>query len=173
MTGKTWSASWKITGGAPVAEPWARPARFGESMSSTGAPRRAASSGRPNLVWLDRAGRLHLADFKTNRLASPDGDLLAEHSFQLRLYALALRRLYAKLAFDARLEYLWPGIGLDVALDEAVLEEVENELLALLGFAAAHSTLAEYEARPAGHCRWCPYANGICEKPTAVGDAVT
>ncbi|MGE5598597.1 MAG: PD-(D/E)XK nuclease family protein, partial [Bacteroidota bacterium] len=127
-------------------------------------------AGACDLVWLDAEGAAHLADLKTNRVAVPGGELLAEHAFQVRLYGLALRRLFARLDRRARLEYLWPGVGVDVPLGEEHLAQTEAELVSLLRQAAAGRSYGEFPPRPGASCRRCGYREGICDAAGSADD---
>lgn len=120
-------------------------------------------AGTCDLVWLDAEGRTRLADLKTNRVARPQAGLLEEHAFQVQLYALALRELRGCLAPHARLEYLWPGLGVDVPIDAAVLTQVERELRSMMAFLSQAGTLHDYPPRAGAGCEWCGFAY-VCGK---------
>ena len=119
-------------------------------------------SGAADLVWLDEEGRPCLADLKTNRLDRPGGWLLAEHSLQVQLYALALRRLFGGPVARAKIEYLWPGVGVEVPCDSERLDGLEVELDGLLRFLAGSPGFADFPARPGEACRWCGYRGVTC-----------
>ncbi|MGE5530012.1 MAG: UvrD-helicase domain-containing protein [Patescibacteria group bacterium] len=118
--------------------------------------------GACDLVWLDRNGHAHMADLKTNRVEAPPAALAAEHGFQLQLYALALRRVFAAVA-SARLEYLWPGRGIEVPVDDTTLARAEAELAAMLGFIGTHGAYDDYPAAAGQACRHCGYRGAACE----------
>ena len=119
--------------------------------------------GAMDLVWLDPDGLAHVADLKTNRLASPGDFHPEEHVFQIQLYALALRGIFGRVSNMGRLEYLWSGRGADVPTDEPTLNQVRDELGAMFGLlSASHDCLDGFPPRQGPHCRWCEYAGVFC-----------
>ena len=119
--------------------------------------------GAMDLVWLDPDGLAHVADLKTNRLASPGDFHPEEHVFQIQLYALALRGIFGRVSNMGRLEYLWSGRGADVPTDEPTLNQVRDELGAMFGLlSAGHDCLDGFPPRQGPHCRWCEYAGVFC-----------
>ncbi|MGQ9778621.1 MAG: UvrD-helicase domain-containing protein [Bacillota bacterium] len=119
-------------------------------------------SGIADLVWLDEEGRPCLADLKTHRLDRPGEWLLGLHSLQIRVYALGLRRLFGRPVARARLEYLWPGCGVEVACEAERLDELEAELEEFLRFLSGSPGFAAFVARPGEACRWCGYREVTC-----------
>ncbi|MBI3091967.1 MAG: UvrD-helicase domain-containing protein [Candidatus Tectomicrobia bacterium] len=104
------------------------------------------------LFWQDgQAGTI--IDFKTDHVDQQTLPLrVAHHTLQVRLYALALRRLVGRVASPALLHFLRTSHTVAVSVEEKELEAVEAETKELLQRLQA----ADFSPHPE-HCPSCPY----------------
>jgi putative RecB family exonuclease len=111
--------------------------------------------GAIDRVDVDREGRLHVVDYKTNRRAKQRRDVIG--SLQLALYALATQELYGQLPATVALDFVVPGIQVRVATEELDLAGVPARVAAV----AARIRAGEAAATPNRLCDWCD-VRGIC-----------
>jgi len=109
-------------------------------------------------LWFEEGGELILADYKTDR----HEDRAEAYALQLRLYALALERIYGRLPGRAVLCYLRTGNEVDVPLDRAALDAARQSVRALVD---AQNTL-EFPTRENEQCMRCGYYRGACPAAT-------
>lgn len=128
-------------------------------------------------------GDVRIVDYKTG--ASPRAASEARAMFQLKFYALVVRRTRGVTPKALRLLYLADGDVLTYVPDPDELDRFERTLAAL-GVAIGHA-VAEHDFPPhrGRHCRWCsfqavcpawggtalPYPAGVAPTPAEFDDA--
>ena len=112
-------------------------------------------------LWFEEGGELALVDYKTDRVAAEEAAArAADYAVQLRLYALALRRLTGRAPDRAWVYFLRPETAAPVEITPALLAETEA---LVREFREAQSTLV-FPPREGPHCDACPQ-RGLCPAP--------
>jgi len=104
---------------------------------------------------VDAEGRLHVVDYKTSRRARNRTQV--RDSLQLGIYALATRELYGELPASVALDFVVPGLVVDVPVSELDLEAVAGRVAA----AARRIRAREDVPTPNRLCDWCDF-QAIC-----------
>ena len=107
-------------------------------------------------LWFDEGGGPVLVDYKTDRYLSEER--MRGYELQLRLYALALRKLTGTPVREAWLVPLREPEPHAVDISEPALQSA----LDVLGQWRAAEESGEFPVNEAPDCRWCPYASGPC-----------
>ena len=105
----------------------------------------------------DRAGRLHVIDYKTGRRV-PDA-FTGKEAEQVQAYALAIFADRAVEEVDLVLEFLRPGKTLRARIARSDAQSVE---VRLVGQIASVEEATVFPPSPSALCEWCGY-NDICE----------
>ena len=110
-------------------------------------------------VWFSEGDELVLVDYKTDRL-DPDRETerLEPYALQLRLYALALRKLTGKLPRHALLHFLRSGRTVPIAIDEAALDAAGETVRAV----RAEQDRLEFPLKEGEQCKGCQFHRGMC-----------
>ena len=149
--------------------------RFHERVTSTGFRLPAATEawfelpigsdivvvGAIDRIDVDDDGALHVVDYKTNRRARTRAQVRS--SLQLAIYALATRELYGRLPASVALDFVVPGVLVDVPIDELDLDAVPGRLEEV----ARRIRSGEDTPTPHRLCDWCDFQR-IC--PAWTGD---
>ena len=120
--------------------------------------------GSIDRVDVDDDGTLRIVDYKTNRRARTRAQVRT--SLQLAIYALAARELYGRLPGSVGLDFVVPGVRVDVGTDELDLDAVPERLRQV----ARRIRAGEDTPTPNRLCDWCDFRT-IC--PAWVGPGVT
>ncbi len=107
-------------------------------------------------LWFDDGGGPVLVDYKTDRYLSEER--MRGYELQLRLYALALRKLTGTPVREAWLVPLREPEPHAVDISEPALQSA----LDVLGQWRAAEESGEFPVNEAPDCQWCPYASGPC-----------
>jgi RecB family exonuclease len=111
--------------------------------------------GSIDRVDVDDDGRFHVIDYKTNRKVKDRGRVAG--SLQLAIYALATRHLFGALPATVCLDFVVPGVKVEVPIDDIDLEGARATILD-----AAEAIRAErFEPTPNPLCDWCDFRN-VC-----------
>ncbi|MGW1766652.1 RecB family exonuclease [Streptomyces sp. NPDC002073] len=104
-------------------------------------------------------GEVRIVDYKTGKAPRPE---YAEGAlFQMKFYALVVRRLKGVLPRRLQLVYLGSGDVLTYDPVEADLERVERKLLALWEAIREATETGEWRPRPTKLCGWCDHRS-VC-----------
>jgi putative RecB family exonuclease len=117
--------------------------------------------GSIDRVDVDDEGRFHVVDYKTNRKVK-DRDRVAG-SLQLAIYALACRHLFGALPATVSLDFVVPGVEIQVDVADLDLEAARQRVLDT----AAAVRAERYDPTPNRLCDWCDF-RAIC--PAWEGD---
>jgi ATP-dependent helicase/nuclease subunit A len=110
-------------------------------------------------LWFEEAGRIEIVDYKTDAVSAAEAAHRAfDYALQLRIYAMAIERLTARVPDRAWLHFLRPNTVVEVDLAPSLLEAPER---AVADFAEAQERM-DFPLREADHCRRCPYFKGLC-----------
>jgi ATP-dependent exoDNAse (exonuclease V) beta subunit len=107
-------------------------------------------------LWFDDGGGPVLVDYKTDRYLGEER--MRGYELQLRLYALALRKLTGTPVREAWLVPLREPEPHAVDVSEPALQSALN----VLGQWRAAEESGEFPVNEAPDCQWCPYASGPC-----------
>lgn len=107
-------------------------------------------------------GALHVVDYKTNRRAQ-DRRRVAQ-SLQLGIYALACEHLYGELPGSVALDFVVPGVAIEVGIDEIDLVSVREAIVDT----AAKIRAEAFEPTPNRLCDWCDFKS-VCPAWDAPG----
>ncbi|MFF9349675.1 RecB family exonuclease [Streptomyces sp. NPDC014734] len=100
-------------------------------------------------------GEVRIVDYKTGKAPRPE---YAEGAlFQMKFYALVIRRLKGVVPRRLQLVYLGSGDVLTYDPVEADLERVERKLLALWDAIRVATETGEWRPRPTKLCGWCDH----------------
>ena len=111
--------------------------------------------GAIDRVDVDDDGQLHVVDYKTNRRARSRSQVRG--SLQLAIYALATRELYGRLPATVALDFVVPGVRVEVPVTELDLDAVPARLIS----AAERIRAGEDTPTPNRLCDWCDF-RAIC-----------
>lgn len=100
-------------------------------------------------------GRMVVVDFKTNRRLPPPGKIRDRYSFQVYLYALALRAIYGQLPAEAWVYFVRPNIQLPCPLTAEKLDATEQAILKSVEYITTHDHPEDYP--PGADCEFCPF----------------
>ncbi|MCB5166423.1 RecB family exonuclease [Streptomyces bambusae] len=104
-------------------------------------------------------GEVRIVDYKTGKAPRPE---YAEGAlFQMKFYALVVRRLKGVLPRRLQLVYLGSGEVLTYDPVPADLERVERKLLALWSAIREATETGEWRPRPTKLCGWCDH-QAVC-----------
>lgn len=111
--------------------------------------------GSIDRVDVDEAGELTVIDYKTNRKVRDRARVAG--SLQLAIYALACEHLYGRLPAAVALDFVVPGIRVEVPLADLDLEGARTAVVE-----TARAIREErYEPTPNPLCDWCDY-RAVC-----------
>ena len=117
--------------------------------------------GAVDRIDVDDDGALHVIDYKTNRRARTRAQVRS--SLQLAIYALATRELYGRLPATVALDFVVPGMLVEVPIGELDLDGVPGRLEDV----ARRIRTGEDTPTPHRLCDWCDFQR-IC--PAWTGD---
>ncbi len=120
--------------------------------------------GAIDRIDVDDDGALHVIDYKTNRRARTRAQVRS--SLQLAIYALATRELYGRLPTTVALDFVVPGVLVEVPTEELDLDAVPARLEEV----ARRIRSGEDTPTPHRLCDWCDFQR-IC--PAWTGDDST
>jgi CRISPR/Cas system-associated exonuclease Cas4 (RecB family) len=166
-----------LLGGLAVADAHPEAVRLAEETRQSALGKRIAASSRARRefgflaeledvvlrgqidVWFEENGRLVLADYKTDRF-DPDDDpeRRQPYELQLRLYALALKKLLGRTPDEACLHFARSGKTVPVPLDETSLEAARASIRDL----KVAQEKDEFPLKEGKRCRQCEYYRGLC-----------
>lgn len=107
--------------------------------------------GSIDRVDVEDDGSLRVVDYKTNRKVKDRGRVAG--SLQLAIYALACEHLYGRLPVSVALDFVVPGLRVEVPIEEIDLERAHRAVLD-----AAEAVRAEaYDPTPTRLCDWCDF----------------
>ena len=110
-------------------------------------------------LWFEDRGKTVLVDYKTDRVSAAEAPARAEqYTLQLRLYALALKRLNGCAPDEAYVYFLRPNAAVPVDLRPSLFDSPEA---AVREFREAQERL-HYPLREGAHCRTCPHFTRLC-----------
>jgi putative RecB family exonuclease len=115
-------------------------------------------------------GALEVVDYKTSKRVRDRAAV--RRSMQLALYALACEDLFGRLPASVTLDFVVPGVRIEVPIEEIDLDAARAEVLRV-----AEAIRAErYEPTPNRLCGWCDY-RGLCpawdgDGPDVLGPAM-
>ncbi len=110
-------------------------------------------------LWFEEGGHLVLVDYKTDAVAPGEENARAGfYAVQLRLYALALKRLTGTAPDEAFLYLLRPDRAIPVDVGP---QRLAATLELVRAFRDAQSRLS-FELREGEHCDRCPFFGGLC-----------
>jgi len=116
---------------------------------------RATVVGSIDRVDADDDGALRVVDYKTNKRVRDRSRVAG--SLQLSLYALACEHLYGDLPASVALDFLVPGVMVEVALEDLDLDRARRVV-----DETAQAVLAqEYPTTPNRLCDWCDF-RAVC-----------
>jgi ATP-dependent exoDNAse (exonuclease V) beta subunit len=115
-------------------------------------------------VSLHKNGTIALFDFKTNRLRDPHdfSQKVNQYLPQLRIYALAVERMWGQKPDRAVLYFLDRGNIYEERIDLAWMEEARRETEQLLRKMKNCKHLQDYPVKPGAACKSCAYRT-ICK----------
>lgn len=119
--------------------------------------------GSIDRVDVDDAGELTVIDYKTNRKVG-DRTRVAR-SLQLAIYALACEHLYGRLPMAVALDYVVPGVRVQVPIADIDLDAARR---AVLETARAIRDEA-FDPEPNRLCEWCDF-QALCPAWEATGE---
>jgi putative RecB family exonuclease len=105
--------------------------------------------GAIDRVDIDERGGLHVIDYKTSRRARNRSQVRG--SLQLSIYALATRELYGELPRSVALDFVVPGLIVDVPVADLDLDGVQRRV----ADAARRIRAREDVPTPNRLCDWC------------------
>lgn len=111
--------------------------------------------GSIDRVDVDDEGRFHIIDYKTNRKVQDRGRVA--RSLQLAIYALACRHLFGSLPATVCLDFVVPGVPIEVPIEEIDLDGARDTILAT----AAAIREQAFEPTPNPLCDWCDFRS-VC-----------
>jgi putative RecB family exonuclease len=111
--------------------------------------------GAIDRVDVDEQGGLHVVDYKTSRRARNRTQV--KGSLQLGIYALATRELYGSLPVSVALDFVVPGLVVDVPVSELDLDAVAGRV----ADAARRIRAREDVPTPNRLCDWCDF-QAVC-----------
>jgi putative RecB family exonuclease len=107
--------------------------------------------GAIDRVDVDADGALHVIDYKTNRKARSQRQVAG--SLQLAIYALATQELYGRLPATVALDFVVPGVRVDVPIADLDLASVPRRVAET----ARRIRAKEDTPTPNRLCDWCDY----------------
>jgi RecB family exonuclease len=111
--------------------------------------------GSIDRVDVDDDGRFHVVDYKTNRKVKDRARVAG--SLQLAIYALACRHLFGSLPATVCLDFVVPGVRIEVPLEDIDLDAARQAILET----AAAVRAERFEPTPNPLCDWCDYRD-VC-----------
>jgi putative RecB family exonuclease len=117
--------------------------------------------GSIDRVDVDDDGRFHVVDYKTNRKVKDRRRVAG--SLQLAIYALATRHLFGALPASVCLDFVVPGVKVEVPIDDIDLDGARTTILET----AAAIRDERFEPTPNPLCDWCDF-QAVC--PAWPGD---
>lgn len=127
-----------------------------------GAERQLASvsldmEGRPDLLYKDENGLVHVAEFKSGKVTGPDGLPKEAYLVQIAAYGLLVKELWSPPG-EVALELAGPSSAWEGKLDEQLEKPVTSLLAGLRERLPKHVQLDAAElASPGLHCHSCAY----------------
>ena len=110
-------------------------------------------------LWFEEGRELILVDYKTDQIPPEEAsERAADYAVQLRFYALALEKRLGRLPNHAYIYFLRTNQPVEVALDEAALEQARKVLAELRD----SQNQMQFDLRVGRHCTRCRFANGLC-----------
>jgi putative RecB family exonuclease len=120
--------------------------------------------GAIDRVDVDPDGSLRVLDYKTSRRARTRGQVA--RSLQLAIYALAARELYGRLPATVALDFVVPGLTVEIPVDELDLADVPRRVAEV----ARRVRAREDAPTPNRLCDWCDFRD-LCPAWEGDGEA--
>lgn len=111
--------------------------------------------GSIDRVDVDDDGRFHVVDYKTNRKVKDRARVAG--SLQLAIYALATRHLFGALPATVSLDFVVPGVPVEVPIDDIDLDGARQTILETAEAVRA----GRFEPTPNPLCDWCDFRD-VC-----------
>lgn len=113
--------------------------------------------GRFDRLFVDETGQMRLVDYKTHRIPSEQTNNTARrYSWQLQLYALAVKTLWGKMPDRAELYFPYSGRSINVPLDDTSMASTITEIEKIAEMIANNEDYQKYPVKE--NCQGCHYS---------------